>query len=161
TQECPRPMDKSLVPRRSRRQSATRRARVLAALSGAFLVGGSMAAPLAASASSLGSSAGTALSGEHWWAFEGNARDMLGGLDGTLQSGATFAASQLGKGLSLDGVDDYVDLGTTVGNFSTSDFTVSLWAQTTSTREEGVIGKRPICGGAGSWWDMRKTPTGL
>ncbi|MHC4236297.1 MAG: serine/threonine protein kinase, partial [Planctomycetota bacterium] len=63
--------------------------------------------------------------------------------DGTLVNGATFAAglvtSGTGEAFSLDGVDDYVDLGTAVGNFGTGDFTVDLWVNFRSLSGEQIL----------------------
>ena len=30
----------------------------------------------------------------HWWPGDGNAKDVIGGYDGTLQNGATFATGE-------------------------------------------------------------------
>lgn len=43
-----------------------------------------------------------------WWPGDGNANDIQGPNNGTLQNGATFAAGQVGQAFSLDGTDDYV-----------------------------------------------------
>ena len=41
-----------------------------------------------------------------WWAGDGNATDVQGGNNGTLQNGATFAAGMVAQAFSFDGVDD-------------------------------------------------------
>ena len=94
-----------------------------------------------------------------WWPGDDNANALVGLNDGTLQNGATFAPGMVSKAFSFDGVDDYVSFGNTAGNFGTSDFTVDFWIKTTSTRKEGVIGKRSVCG-IPTFWDIRLFPPG-
>ena len=62
-----------------------------------------------------------------WWPGDGNAEDLAGAHAGTQQGGATFAPGVVDQAFSLDGVDDFVDFGTAVGNFGTDDFTLDLW----------------------------------
>jgi subtilisin-like proprotein convertase family protein len=62
-----------------------------------------------------------------WYPGDGNASDIQGGNNGTLQNGATFAAGKVAQAFSFDGVDDSVSFGNTVANFGTSDFTVDFW----------------------------------
>jgi hypothetical protein len=45
-----------------------------------------------------------------WWPAEGNANDIIGGDNGTLQGGATFAAGKVGLGFRLDGTNGYVQI---------------------------------------------------
>lgn len=95
-----------------------------------------------------------ALSPIAWWQAEGNAEDSVGWNDGTL-SGATFAAGKVGQAFSFDGNGASVSFGKTIGNFSSNDFSISFWINTTSTRyEEAIIQKRPLCNGT-SGWDIR------
>ena len=68
------------------------------------------------------------------WRFDGDADDAAGSSDGTAVGGAAFAANGEGEGvgshaLSLDGVDDHVDLGSHVSNFPLGDAarTVTGW----------------------------------
>lgn len=90
----------------------------------------------------------------NWWPANGNANDIVGGANGTL-NGATFATGEVGQAFSFDGVNDSVTFGSTVGNFGTSDFTIDFWIRTTNTtRTEGVLGKREFCSHH-SFWDMR------
>ena len=63
-----------------------------------------------------------------WWPAEGNANDIKGSNNGTLQNGATFAAGKVGQAFSFDGVDDFVsvpdDPSLTLGG---APFTIDLW----------------------------------
>jgi hypothetical protein len=43
-----------------------------------------------------------------WWPGDGNANDVVGGNNGTLQSAATFAAGEVGQAFSLDGAGAYI-----------------------------------------------------
>ncbi len=68
------------------------------------------------------------------WTFDGDADDAAGSNDGTATGGAAFAANGEGEGvgshaLSLDGVDDHVDLASHVSNFPLGDAatTVTGW----------------------------------
>ena len=46
-----------------------------------------------------------------WWPGEGDASDIQGPNDGTLQNGVAFATGRVGQAFSMDGVDDYVNAG--------------------------------------------------
>ena len=64
-----------------------------------------------------------------WWPGDGNANDIMGSNDGTPVNGATFAAGLIGQAFSLDGVDDSVSFGNTIGNLGTAGFHGrSIWA---------------------------------
>jgi hypothetical protein len=45
-----------------------------------------------------------------WWPGEGNANDVVGGHDGTLQGGVTFAPGEVGQGCRLDGTNSDVQI---------------------------------------------------
>jgi hypothetical protein len=45
-----------------------------------------------------------------WWPGDGNGKDIVGGLDGVLTSGLTFAAGEVSQAFSFDGLDDKLDL---------------------------------------------------
>src|SRR5260221_659730 len=46
-----------------------------------------------------------------WWPGDGDARDIVGSLDGTTRNSVTpFATGLVGQGFRFDGVDDYVSL---------------------------------------------------
>lgn len=62
--------------------------------------------------------------------------------------------AQVGAALNFDGVDDRVDLGTTIGNFGTGNFTVETWFKSTTTGDKTIFGKRVSCA-AGSFWNLR------
>src|SRR5207302_7339036 len=47
----------------------------------------------------------------HWWPGDNTATDIQGNNNGTLKNGATFAGGHVARAFSLDGIDDYVDVG--------------------------------------------------
>jgi hypothetical protein len=63
-------------------------------------------------------------SGTTWSDMSGN------GNNGTLTNGPTFNSANGGT-IVFDGVDDYVSLNNTIGNFGTSDFTINFFFKTT------------------------------
>jgi len=64
----------------------------------------------------------------NWWTGDTDFTDLVGGQHGT-QVGNTFVDPGLaGSAFNLDSTGDAVDLGTTAGNFGTTDFTAELWA---------------------------------
>jgi len=67
-----------------------------------------------------------------WWPGDGNADDIVGGNNGTLVNGATFATgfvtSGNGQAFSLDGVDDFVNVPDSPSlDGITSQITVDAW----------------------------------
>jgi len=69
-------------------------------------------------------------------------------------SGMAYVAGQLDQALNLDGSDDYIDLGTALGNFGTSDFSIALWFKTTpNSHPQWMLSKRPFCS-HGNFWDL-------
>ena len=61
-----------------------------------------------------------------WWPGDGNANDIVGGNDGTLQNGVTFTGGKVGQAFSFDGVNDFVDIssGFNLGNRT---FSFDMW----------------------------------
>jgi Concanavalin A-like lectin/glucanases superfamily len=63
-----------------------------------------------------------------WWPGDGNANDIEGSNNGTLENGAGFAAGEVAQAFSLDGINQYVDLGNDLSlQVSSGDFTVDTW----------------------------------
>ncbi len=62
--------------------------------------------------------------------------------------------AQAGAALNFDGVDDRVDLGTTLGNWGTGNFTFETWFKSTATGDRAIVSKRAFCG-ATNFWNLR------
>ena len=80
-----------------------------------------------------------------WFPGDNNTIDLINGNNATLHNGAGYGPGEVSGAFNFDGVDDYVSFGSTLGNFGTGNFTVDFWIRTTSTRDEEIIGKRPVC----------------
>src|SRR5213593_2043987 len=87
-----------------------------------------------------------------WWPGDGNANDIIGGNNGTLQNGATFAAGMVGQAFSFDGTSS-VTLSNppAVSNFGS--WTYDLWINVSSFTN-GSIGD-----GLGSYFVDRTSET--
>src|SRR5438093_11150544 len=64
-----------------------------------------------------------------WWPGDGNANDIIGGNNGTLQNGATFAAGMVGQAFSFDGTSS-VTLSNPLSN--SGSWTYDLWIKVSS-----------------------------
>ncbi len=86
-----------------------------------------------------------------WWAGDGNANDIADGNNGTLMGGATFAPGQVGQAFSLDGIDDFVDLGNASNlHVSAGDFTVDAWVLFNAvTSDQSIVDKMANVNGDG------------
>ncbi|MBI4590387.1 MAG: LamG domain-containing protein [Candidatus Rokubacteria bacterium] len=62
-----------------------------------------------------------------WWPGDGDANDIQGDNDGTLQNGASFSAGKVGQAFSFDGVDDYVLVPDAANLDLTSGMTIDAW----------------------------------
>src|SRR3989344_1762428 len=73
------------------------------------------------------------------WKFDGNAFDSSGfGNNGTLVNDPTFTTGKIGQAINLDGVDDYVSVGS-VGINTGAPFTMSVWIYHQTTIDYGTI----------------------
>ena len=98
----------------------------------------------------------------HQWAFDEadgtTALDSFGNINGTLSPTAKRVSpgNFSDKAVQLDGSDgSFVNLGKKVGQFGTSDFTVSFWVNTRETlRQFDLIGNR-ICPSHGNFFIVR------
>jgi hypothetical protein len=87
----------------------------------------------------------------NWWPGDDNTNDIVGTDNGSPFGGLAYAPGEVADAFSFNGVDSYLDFGSSAGNFGTSDFTVDFWMQSSSTRDEEMIGKRPVCDDANFW----------
>ncbi|MFK7935476.1 MAG: LamG-like jellyroll fold domain-containing protein [Saprospiraceae bacterium] len=61
--------------------------------------------------------------------------------------------------LHLNGTDDAVNLGSTLGNFGTNDFSIEMKIKT-STSNKYIISKRVTCNATNSFWNIRIESSG-
>lgn len=73
-----------------------------------------------------------------WWPGDGNATDIVGGNDGTLQGGATFVPGLVGQAFSFDGVDDYVLVPDAANLDLTSGITIETWINPAAVQDDGA-----------------------
>src|SRR2546421_12601320 len=74
-----------------------------------------------------------------WWPGDGNTKDIASGNNGLLKNGATFATAEVGKGFSLDGTDDYVEIADNPDVSVTGPITIDAWIKTNDTGPEHAI----------------------
>lgn len=62
-----------------------------------------------------------------WWDAEGDAKDIVGSNNGSLENGATFAAGKVGQAFSFDGVNDFVKVPNGPSLNLQSQLSVEFW----------------------------------
>jgi hypothetical protein len=72
----------------------------------------------------------------NWWPADGNARDIWAGDNGTLENGATFAAGEVNQAFSLNGTNQYVDVGSV--NLPTT-FSIDAWVNPNDLSTRPII----------------------
>ncbi len=81
-----------------------------------------------------------------YYSFEGNVNDTEGTNHG-VNHGADYVDGKIGKGLSFNGVNDYVNVGSDLSlNFVGAPMTVSAWVNTTRASTQIILGSRGIHG---------------
>ena len=73
-----------------------------------------------------------------WWTGNDNALDIVGGNDGTLLNGATYAPGKVGNAFSFDGNDDFVLVPDNASLNPTSQLTLETWVLITD--DSGEVG---------------------
>jgi titin len=88
-----------------------------------------------------------------WWRAEGDTDDSLFGHRGVLRNGTGFSpVGRVGQGFRLDGVDDFVDLGTAASLAGRGAFSVEAWIRTVDL-EGTIIQQRQADSGGVSGFD--------
>ena len=67
--------------------------------------------------------------------------DSTGNAHNGTSTGTTVVSGLNGNGRNFDGVDDYIRLGTTVGNFGNGDFSILTVGNGTSSNEQVILSK--------------------
>lgn len=94
-----------------------------------------------------------------WWPGDGDASDLVGGSDGTLQQGASFAPGIDNQAFGLDGVDDYVDFGNAAAlHVSSGDFSIDAWVRfdAVPTADMSIVDKMSAGGVNLDGWRLLK-----
>lgn len=87
-----------------------------------------------------------------WWPRDGNANDIAGGNNGTLQNGLTFAVGQVSLAFSYDGFDDQVEiLDDPSLSFGSGNFSIDAWIKTTLSEGAGTIVSKQAGDGGSSY----------
>lgn len=79
----------------------------------------------------------------NWWPGQANANDVIGGLNGTLSNGTSFAAGVVGQAFSFDGINQYVTNAVPALTNVLNSYTMEFWANPTASRPttpESTIG---------------------
>jgi hypothetical protein len=88
-----------------------------------------------------------------WWTGDGDATDIVGGDDGTLQNGAAFGPGLVGQAFTFDGADDAVSVPDSSRlDFGTGDFTVAFWVKFDDLDDtgNGIMAKDSYAGDLGN-----------
>ena len=91
-----------------------------------------------------------------WWRGDGNAFDSIGGNDGTLENGATFAAGLVGQAISLPTGNDFVEVphDDSLSFGATDPMSIAFWAyRATDDSPQHILSKRFDC--TGSEWNYQ------
>jgi hypothetical protein len=67
----------------------------------------------------------------YWWPANGNAIDIIGANNGTLQGGVTFTNGEAGQAFNFDGATGFVSTSLLITN--PQNFSLSLWFKTATT----------------------------
>jgi hypothetical protein len=67
-----------------------------------------------------------------WWPGDGNAKDIVGGNDGTLENGATFAPAMVDEAFRFDGINDLVRVNDAANLDITGPLTIEAWVKVNS-----------------------------
>jgi YVTN family beta-propeller protein len=80
---------------------------------------------------------------EAWWRADGNANDVIGGNNGMLRGGTSFATGKIGQAFSFDGSTGFVQVpNSPLGDFGSADFSLALWVNFSAVRS-GPVSQLP------------------
>ena len=81
-----------------------------------------------------------------YYKADGSPIDSIGTNDGTLTYGATYGTGIINQGFSLDGVNDYVNMGDTLNFDGTTPFSFNLWVKLNGASLQSFISKQASVG---------------
>ncbi len=97
----------------------------------------------------------------NWWPADSKVNDLIGLASDVASSDVTYTNGNVGNAWNFDGTNQYVDLGTNVGNFGSNDFTIDLWVKESATNAtQSLIEKREDCGAGTNNWSLRTMGSG-
>lgn len=73
-----------------------------------------------------------------WYAADGNANDLQGGNNGTLQNGTTFGSGKVGQSFVFDGADDQITVPHNANQNVGSNLTIEAWINPTTVVTHGA-----------------------
>ena len=76
-----------------------------------------------------------------WWPGEGNANDIAGTNNGTLEGGVTFTNGQVGQAFNLDGVSGYVEVASNSNLNPAGSFSIEGWIFPRQDQLQTIIAK--------------------
>lgn len=76
-----------------------------------------------------------------WWPGAGNANDIIGNNNGTLQNGATNAPGKVGQAFSFDGLDDNVSFPDSSTLSITGPLSIEAWIKPNSLPNGAIVTK--------------------
>ncbi len=88
-----------------------------------------------------------------WWPAEGNADDIAGTNNGTLENGVTFAPGEVGQAFSFNGFDQYVQIPDSP-SLRPASVTLECWFNANSTVMNGNLMGKPAGTGYYDSYDM-------
>ena len=99
-----------------------------------------------------------------YWSFNGNANDNSGNGNNGVVNGATLTTDRFGNANSaynfVKANNNYITMNNTIGNFGTSDFTISVWFLSTDAISSHIINKR-YSQSWGNYWELTKLLFGI
>ena len=85
-----------------------------------------------------------------WWPGDGNAKDIVGGHDGSPSGDVSFEPAMVGLGFLIDDVDSFVEIADAPAlDLSGDEITVDAWIEDQTPRNLGVVNKRSGSSGYG------------
>src|SRR5260370_799515 len=93
-----------------------------------------------------------------WWPGDGNANEIQGGNNGTLQNGVTFGPGEVGQAFHFNGSNQFVQVPDSPSwAFGSGDFTIDLWVTFSSLGSpDSFVGHNDGSGPQNKWVFERK-----
>ena len=81
-----------------------------------------------------------------YYTADSTSNDALGTYNGTLVNGATYGTGVINQGFSLNGVNQYVNLGNVFDNDGTQNLSISAWIYRDTTSTQSIFSRFPSAG---------------